>query len=156
MTLDIRVAEADAGAGLLLVTALEQELRGLYPGYSFDGPGMPQVAPANFTSPDGLFVVGWLGGDAVCCGGLKRHSAEACEIKRMYVVPECRGHGFGRALLDHLEHEARALGYVFARLGTGDCQMAARRMYERAGYVSGEPFAGNPFHAFSGEKRLDM
>jgi len=116
---------------------------------------MPRVAPADFPWPNGLFVVGWFGSDAVCCGGLKRHSADACEIKRMYVLPERRGHGFGLALIGRLERPGWSLGRRVALLGTGERHAAARRMYKHAGYVFVESFSSNPFHAWSRAKRLD-
>ena len=62
---------------------------------------------------------------AVCGGGVKDLGDGACEIKRMYVIPEARNAGRGRELLVALEDAARELGYERARLDTGPD--AARR-----------------------------
>ena len=72
----------------------------------------------------------------------------------MYVVPDARGRGLGKELLDALEALARDLGYGAARLDTGGRQPAARRMYERAGYAPVPDYNENPYAAFWGEKRL--
>ena len=93
-------------------------------------------------------------GRAVAGGGIKRLDERACEIKRMYVVPDARGRGLGRALLEALEELARDLGYAVARLDTGAKQPGAQRMYERAGYAPVPDYNGNPYAAFWGEKRL--
>ena len=87
-------------------------------------------------------------------GGVKRLDDRACEIKRMYVVPEARGRGVGRELLAALEELARDLGYAVARLDTGAEQPRAQRIYERAGYVSVPDYNGNPYASFWGEKAL--
>ena len=85
---------------------------------------------------------------------IKRLDERACEIKRMYVVPEARGRGVGRVLLAALEELARDLGYPVARLDTGAEQPGAQRMYERAGYAPVPDYNGNPYASFWGEKRL--
>ncbi|MCW3003168.1 MAG: MarR family transcriptional regulator [Conexibacter sp.] len=94
------------------------------------------------------------GDDAVAGGGIKRLDADACEIKRMYVVPEARGRGLGRVLLEALEAQARRLGYRVARLDTGPQQPGAQRMYETAGYRAIQNFNANPFASFWGQKTL--
>ena len=93
-------------------------------------------------------------GAAVCGGGVKDLGEGACEIKRMYVVPEARNAGLGRELLVALEEAARELGYERARLDTGPDQHGARRMYQGAGYETIENFNGNPMATFFGEKTL--
>jgi GNAT superfamily N-acetyltransferase len=119
-----------------------------------DIPGAPTATPREMSPPGGAFLVGWQDGRAVCCGGCKRLSADACEIKRMYVVPEARGQGVARQLLGALEDAARELGYTIARLDTGPAQPEARHIYESAGYRAIADFNGNPFASFWGEKRL--
>ena len=93
-------------------------------------------------------------GRPLCCGGLKRLSDEACEIKRMYVIPEARGRGVGRDLLTTLECAASEFGYRVTRLDTCPRQPDAERMYRRAGYRSIHNFNANPVASFFGEKAL--
>lgn len=60
---------------------------------------------------------------------------DTAELKRMYVDPQVRGRGIGRALLEALEREARALGVTTVVLETGTRLAPAIKMYEAAGYV---------------------
>ena len=52
-------------------------------------------------------------------GALKVHSAELAEVKRMYTLPETRGQGVGRQLLDAIEQLARDKGIAVLKLETG-------------------------------------
>jgi GNAT superfamily N-acetyltransferase len=99
-------------------------------------------------------MVGYDDERPVCCGGIKQLSDRACEIKRMYVVPEDRNRGVARALLEALERKALELGYTAARLDTGPRQPRAERMYVRAGYRPIHNFNDNPVANFFGEKAL--
>ncbi|HEY5199094.1 MAG TPA: GNAT family N-acetyltransferase [Solirubrobacteraceae bacterium] len=135
-----------------LVAAMIDELVPLYG--RIDIPQAPSATPAEMGPPGGAFLVGWEDELAVCCGGLKRLSDEACEIKRMFVVPQARGRGIAQLLLDALEDAAGGLGYSVARLDTGAKQPHAQRLYERAGYRSVADFNANPFASFWGEKQL--
>ena len=137
-----------------LAQGMRDEIAALYDGLKLDGPDMPKAGPAELSPPGGTFVVGFDGGVAVCCGGLKRLPDGACEIKKMFVVSEARGRGVARALLVELERLARELGYAIARLDTGPKQTRARQMYERAGYAPIENFNSNPVATFFGEKAL--
>lgn len=156
MTPDIefRSQEADAEPGHSLLAGMRAEIAEIYDGQDLDGPEMPKAGPAELGPPHGAFLVGYLEGRPVCCGGLKRLPDGACEIKRMFVVPEARGRGVARALLVALEARARELGYEVARLDTGPRQERSRRMYERAGYAPIGNFNANPVASFWGEKRL--
>ena len=92
-------------------------------------------------------------GEALAGGGVKRLDDAACEIKRMYVIPEARGRGLGKLLLEALEAEARR--WATRSPGwTRPEQPEAQGMYERAGYRAIENFNANPFASFWGEKRL--
>jgi GNAT superfamily N-acetyltransferase len=137
-----------------LVQGMRHEIAAIYEGLNLDGPQMPKAGPAELSPPSGTFIVGFEDDVAVCCGGVKRLSADACEIKKMFVATPARGRGVARELLEELERRARALGYAVARLDTGPRQARAQRMYERAGYAAIENFNANPVASFFGEKRL--
>jgi putative acetyltransferase len=115
-----------------LCLAQQREMHGIY-GEADIGP--TREAPM-FVPPDGVFLVlREDDGRAVGCGGIARFDATRGELKRMYVVPEARGRGLGRLLLDELEAQARAFGYTGLVLETGDRQDAALALYGRAGFV---------------------
>jgi GNAT superfamily N-acetyltransferase len=156
MTEDVgfRAARVDEGEGAVLADAMRAEIAEIYDGLELDGPDMPRAGPAELGPPGGAFLVGWRGGEAICCGGVKRLPDGACEIKKMYVVPAERGRGVARALLHALEDEARRLGYAVARLDTGPRQEGARHIYESEGYRPIANFNANPVATFFGEKRL--
>src|SRR5262245_24528532 len=50
----------------------------------------------------------WVGGEIAGCGALKRLDAARGELKSMRIADTFRGHGVGRAMLEHLIAEARA------------------------------------------------
>lgn len=157
MTLTFRDGNLDEGDGARLEAAMRAEVEAMYAGLDMRAADMPAAGAAELGPPHGVFLVGDLDGEAVCCGGIKRLSEppEAiCEFKRMYVAPSARGRGIGRALLAALEGRARAMEYAVARLDTGSEQPAAQRLYLSAGYEPIENFNGNPVATFFAEKRL--
>jgi GNAT superfamily N-acetyltransferase len=135
-----------------LIEAMIEDVAALYG--RIDVPGAPSATPQDFSPPGGAFVALFEDDRAIAGGGVKRLDDEACEIKRMYVVPEARGRGLGRRLLEELEDEARRMGYRIVRLDTGPQQPGAQRMYQAAGYRAIGNFNANPFASFWGEKRL--
>jgi GNAT superfamily N-acetyltransferase len=151
---EFRDAQVNAGPGGALAQAMRDEIAVMYEGLQLDGEDMPKAGPAELSPPGGAFLVGWVDGRAVCCGGVKRLDARTCEIKKMYVAPELRGRGIARVLLGALEERARELGYEVSRLDTGSRQQHARRLYEQEGYVEIANFNGNPVATFFGEKPL--
>ncbi len=57
-----------------------------------------------------------------------------CELKRMYVRPEFRGRGLGRAIAVRLLDEARVCGYEVARLDTAVFLKEAQALYHSLGF----------------------
>jgi putative acetyltransferase len=115
-----------------LVGAQQEEMRGRYAGVGDIGPAREAHM---FEPPDGVFLVTRADdGRAVACGGVCRFDTARAELKRMYVLPESRGSGLGRLLLEALEREARRLGYTGIVLETGDQQPEALGLYVAAGY----------------------
>jgi GNAT superfamily N-acetyltransferase len=93
------------------------------------------VDASEFEPPGGLFVVGLLDGQPVASGGWRRLSEDVAELKRMYVVPEQRGHGLARRILADLEDRAARAGYRQLVLTTGTAQPEAIALYQATGYT---------------------
>lgn len=76
------------------------------------------------------------------CGALKELSPTAGELKSMRTRAQARGRGVAAAMVEHLVGEARRRGYGSVSLETGveDYFAAARRLYERHGFVMCGPF----------------
>jgi GNAT superfamily N-acetyltransferase len=150
---ELRRERFDSEAAQTLAEALEAELLATYDGVPGSG-GLP--AASIFEPPGGAFLVGRLDGEAVACGGIARYDETTAEIRRMYVVPAARGRGLSRRVLAALEDEARALGYSFVRLETGNLQAEAIGLYASSGFgpiPRYGPFANDP-RSVCFEKRL--
>jgi ribosomal protein S18 acetylase RimI-like enzyme len=70
--------------------------------------------------------------------GLESYLAE------LYVVPDRRGRGIGRALLETVLDRARARGADYIELNTDEGDDAAMALYESAGFHSGHGSPGRP------------
>jgi ribosomal protein S18 acetylase RimI-like enzyme len=65
-------------------------------------------------------------------------SALECYLAELYVVPALRGRGLGRALLDAAIALAGERGADHMDLGTSEDDIAARALYESAGFTNRE------------------
>jgi putative acetyltransferase len=80
------------------------------------------------------------------------------EVKRVFVVENCRGRGYSKAIMRRLEAYLTDSGIALARLETGIRQPEAVGLYRRLGYVERAPFgayASDPLSLFF-EKRLSI
>jgi ribosomal protein S18 acetylase RimI-like enzyme len=59
-------------------------------------------------------------------------------LAELYVVPDRRGQGIGRALMEETMAVARAAGADTMELGTGEDDVAARALYESLGFTHTE------------------
>ena len=138
---DARLDDPAVGA---LTAASISEIDARYGGDP--GSGSPP-RPEDFLPPDGLFLVARLDGQAAGCGGFSRFDSITAELRRMYVVPEARGLGVGKALLAWLLEAAREAGYGRIRLETGNRQEEALHLYKAAGFKCipcWGPYAADP------------
>ncbi len=118
-----------------LIDALDAYQKPLYPAQSHHGIDLGELARPNV-----LFAVARdAGGTAIGCGAVVV-GARVGELKRMFVVPQCRGRGVAQALLAFLECSATAAGCVELMLETGVRQAEAIALYAGTGYVSCGPF----------------
>ena len=95
---------------------------------------MSTTHAGEFVPPDGGFLVLLDEGRTLAGGGIRRLSADTCEVKRMWTAPGERRRGHASTVLRGLEELARSLGYTRLWLETGPAQPEALAMYERAGY----------------------
>jgi GNAT superfamily N-acetyltransferase len=61
-----------------------------------------------------------------------------CYLAELYVVPDKRGRGIGRALMDAVFDAAREKGAGHIELNTSDDDVAARVLYEKLGFTNRE------------------
>ncbi|MGY1749496.1 GNAT family N-acetyltransferase [Modestobacter sp. SYSU DS0511] len=108
------------------------------------------VDPAEFSPPQGLFLVAEVDGVPAACGGWRVHDAESgtVELKRMYVEPSFRRRGLAALVLAALERSAADAGHRRLLLNSGDRQPEALALYARHGYT---PVAGYGMYADSPE-----
>lgn len=121
-----------------LIRALWDEIVERYGGD--DGDGVHDAHGQQFLPPDGVFLIAVEEGQHLACGGVRRHEAHIGEIKRMYVVPQARGRGLGRQLLQELVARARSLGYTELWLETGTEQPEAMALYASEGFTPIPPY----------------
>jgi len=60
--------------------------------------------------------------------------SEVADVMTIAVAPRAQGRGLGRSLLEELVDRARARGAEYLMLEVRDDNLAARRLYEQAGF----------------------
>ena len=101
--------------------------------------------------PGVTFWSGWVGDQIAVMGALKRLDDVNGEIKSMRVVDAFLGKGAGRAMLEHIVAEARAMGMGTLWLETGSTEafVPALKLYESAGFEVCGPFGDYTLDPFS-------
>jgi GNAT superfamily N-acetyltransferase len=101
-----------------------------------------EADPAAFRPPVGIFLVAYIGGAPVACGGLRTYESatRTVEIKKMYTLPERRGQGIGRQIIAALEEYARVAGADRVILETGVRNVAALKLYTGVGFTPTERY----------------
>jgi putative acetyltransferase len=103
--------------------------------------------PGKYSPPDGRLLLAEYEGQLSGCVALRKLDKEEaiCEVKRLYIRPLFRGKGLGRALAEHIIHQARQIGYQHMRLDTvGPVMKDAVAMYRKLGFKEIAPYCENP------------
>ncbi|MGO8795920.1 MAG: GNAT family N-acetyltransferase [Candidatus Sulfotelmatobacter sp.] len=101
--------------------------------------------PGDYAPPQGRLLLAEDNGQLAGCVALHQLNTEICEMKRLYLRPQYRGHGFGRALASRILAEARQIGYQRMRLDTVEPMMKdAVAMYRKLGFKEIAPYCNNP------------
>ena len=105
-----------------------------------------RTLPGKYALPQGRLLLALWDGEAAGIGALRPLAEEGvCEMKRLYVRPQFRGHSIGLALAQRLIQEAAEIGYQRMRLDTVPGKMdSAIAMYRRLGFRPTQPYYGTP------------
>ena len=99
---------------------------------------------ADFPESYDALWIARLDGKAVGAVGLKPFGGGAAELKRLYVLPEGRGHGLGEALCRACVAGAREHSYSRLLLDTDRGLSHANAVYERLGFSDVPKYYDNP------------
>ncbi len=88
---------------------------------------------------NGALLVADADGEVVGCVAYEPWGDDRCRMKRMYVMPENRGQGIGKALAEGVMELAREAGYKTMVLDTTEGMEAARKLYASLGFEEWEP-----------------
>ena len=109
------------------------------PGFAIHDPEVADMFAAYQPAGSAYFVVVRNTEEAVLGGGgyapLAGGDSGTCELRKMYFLPELRGLGLGRVLLDRCIEGARAAGFARMYLETLTGMDRAKALYERAGFT---------------------
>ncbi|WP_138503997.1 GNAT family N-acetyltransferase [Nostoc sp. PA-18-2419] len=94
----------------------------------------------EFLLPSGRLLLGQYEEQIAGCACLRKINQDIGEIKRMYVKPEFRRKGIGRALLQAIINEAIDIGYSKLRLDTAPYAKEAHILYHVFGFQSIKPY----------------
>ncbi len=124
--------------------AIAALIREVMPSFGANGAGFaindPEVDAMSraYSGPRAGYWVVEQGGRVVGGGGfapLQGGAVDTCELRKMYLLAEARGAGFGRELLLLCLSEAKRCGFRRMYLETLDTMVDARRLYDQNGFV---------------------
>lgn len=147
---EIRPIRSEDDEGIArIIRAVMTEYGAVGPGFSIMDPEVDEMSAA-YAGPEAAYYVGELDGKLVGGAGigpLVGGPPDVCELKKMYLLEEARGHGLGRSLLERCLDAARAAGYARCYLETLEHMADARRLYERNGFEPIDAPMGNTGHS---------
>jgi ribosomal protein S18 acetylase RimI-like enzyme len=101
--------------------------------------------PGDYAPPKGRLLLALVDGAPAGVIGLRALEGDICEMKRLYVKPDFRGHGLGRQLADRVIEEAKKIGYTRMRLDSvADQMQTAIAMYRKMGFSEIAPCRESP------------
>jgi GNAT superfamily N-acetyltransferase len=102
--------------------------------------------PAPYAPPDGAILLARKeDGDAIGVIALKKLEDGVGEIKRLYVKPQGRGLGLGKALAAAIIEEGRRIGYRELKLDTLPRLKSAIALYRGFGFEPIPPYGSHPY-----------
>ena len=112
------------------------------------GPLVARIVEDFFASHNPDCEHGWIAehrGRPVGCIFCVRLDRDTAKLRLFLVLPDCRGQGLGRRLLDTCLDFARSAGYRRLQLWTHESHRAACALYRAAGFTL---ISSRPVHSF--------
>jgi len=119
-------------------------IRAVMPEFGADGPGFA-IHDAEvdgmyeaYARPRRAYFVVERNGVVLGGGGiapLENAEPDVCELRKMYFLPEARGIGAGKAMMQRCLDAARALGFERCYLETLTGMDSAQALYQRSGFT---------------------
>jgi ribosomal protein S18 acetylase RimI-like enzyme len=99
----------------------------------------------QYSAPNGALIIAYANTNAIAVVGIRQYEPQIAELKRMYTMPEYRGHKIGNKLLDTAILKAIELGYNKILLDTLPSMVNAISLYRAFGFVDIPKYRHNPF-----------
>jgi GNAT superfamily N-acetyltransferase len=110
----------------------------------------------KFMRPHGRFYLALVDGEVAGVGRLKKLDDAIAELKRMYVLPEFRGLGIGRLLLNQLIADAHFIGYRKLRLDSLRFLTVAYHLYKSVGFYEIDTYPGQNTKLYAAQDDTDI
>jgi putative acetyltransferase len=101
--------------------------------------------PGDYVAPGGALLVAREGAAVLGCIALKPLAPGVGEIKRLYLRPDARGQGLGKALVAAILERARQAGYREVKLDTMAHLAEAQALYRGFGFAPVAPFRASSY-----------
>lgn len=98
----------------------------------------------QYNLPKGCLILVYEKEKVIGCAAIRVYKDQSCELKRMYLKPECRGKNIGKELLQFMFSKAKELGYSKMLLDTLPQMQTALHLYKQFGFVQIESYRFNP------------
>jgi putative acetyltransferase len=131
------IEAADEPAMAAVIRTVMPEFGAQGPGFAIMDPEVDHMARAYDRPRAAYWVVVDDAGRVVGGGGLaplEHGDADVCELRKMYFLPEARGRGLGRAMIDKALEAARGFGFKRCYLETLTGMDAAQALYQKLGF----------------------
>ncbi|MBN2181828.1 MAG: GNAT family N-acetyltransferase [Sedimentisphaerales bacterium] len=96
--------------------------------------------PGRFGPPKGCLLLAEYQSEIAGCVGLMDLGGGICEMRRLYVRPQYRKSGIGKALAAYVIEQGRDMGYISMRLNTNKKMTGAEELYRYLGFKDIEPY----------------
>jgi putative acetyltransferase len=108
---------------------------------------------SNYQEQGASYYIAELAGKLVGGAGVRKLDGGEpgiCELQRMFLLPEARGLGIGKTLMDKCLADAKKFGYKSVYIETLPHMDEARKLYEKSGFHYIENRMGNTGHVGCG------